>query len=207
MTDYVFIYFYFEFVIIYKFSLMYKNFFFPIHLFLVLENSNVVYFISKNNYKNLYLLINYTYFILMSIILKKELFFFNTTLIESSANDLLTYKKLNNNFFEKNKNILFYNFFNYKINLNFIFFYYTNNFKTINSIDNFFKNANWLERELSEMYNIFFYLKTDSRKLLLDYSKKEAPMLKAFPVEGFSDVYFNFFDNQINFFKNETTEL
>jgi len=75
------------------------------------------------------------------------------------------------------------------------------------SIDGVFKNCNWLEREISEMYGVVFGFKTDSRKLLLDYSKVEHPMLKDFPSEGVKDVFYDLLDNQVTITTNETTEL
>lgn len=75
------------------------------------------------------------------------------------------------------------------------------------SIDKFFMNANWLERETSEMYGILYYLKLDIRKLLLDYSKLDNPLLKDFSVNGVQDVFYNFFENQISVNKVEIIEL
>ncbi len=57
------------------------------------------------------------------------------------------------------------------------------------------------------MYGLYFFNKKDSRKLLLDYSKKENPLLKEFPCEGTSEIFYNFFDFQINFFNNQIVEL
>lgn len=57
------------------------------------------------------------------------------------------------------------------------------------------------------MYGVFFFFKQDGRKLLLDYSKIENPMLKHFPSEGLADVFYNFFFNQVTTIKNETVEL
>lgn len=87
-----------------------------------------------------------------------------------------------------------------------IFTSYNNN-ETIRSIDSIFKNANWVEREFGEMFDIKFNNKRDMRKLLLDYSKNEAPMLKNFDVSGLNDVFYNFFDEQVNFIKNDVVEL
>ena len=42
-----------------------------------------------------------------------------------------------------------------------------------------------------------YVLKTDTRRLLLDYTKQENPLLKDYPVEGFNDVFFNFFEDQV----------
>jgi NADH:ubiquinone oxidoreductase subunit C len=57
------------------------------------------------------------------------------------------------------------------------------------------------------MYGLIFYWKNDARKLLLDYSKLENPMLKDFPCEGIQDVFYNFFENQVVVQKNEIIEL
>jgi NADH:ubiquinone oxidoreductase subunit C len=57
------------------------------------------------------------------------------------------------------------------------------------------------------MYGFFFSLKKDGRKLLLDYSKIENPLIKDFPSEGFNNVFYNFFFNQVTTIKNEVVEL
>jgi NADH:ubiquinone oxidoreductase subunit C len=57
------------------------------------------------------------------------------------------------------------------------------------------------------MYGFFFSLKKDGRKLLLDYSKIENPLIKDFPSEGFYNVFYNFFFNQVTTIKNEVVEL
>lgn len=83
----------------------------------------------------------------------------------------------------------------------------TSEFQALYSIDRVYGGANWAERELSEMYGVLFYNKTDTRKLLLDYSKTENPMLKDFPSEGFSDVYYSLLENQVVYYQNEVVEL
>jgi NADH:ubiquinone oxidoreductase subunit C len=57
------------------------------------------------------------------------------------------------------------------------------------------------------MFNVTFSFKKDARKLLLDYSKNEAPMLKNFNSDGVSDVFYNFFDEQVTFHNNDLIEL
>lgn len=73
------------------------------------------------------------------------------------------------------------------------------NFKNkICSLDKIYKSSNWLEREAGEMFKIMYFNKTDCRRLLLDYSKEEYPLLKDFPLEGFNDIFYCFFENQVN---------
>jgi len=75
------------------------------------------------------------------------------------------------------------------------------------SIDSIFNNANWLERETSEMYNLLYKFKVDGRRILLDYSKIENPLLKKFPCEGYNDLFYNIFENQVTIKQSETVEL
>lgn len=57
------------------------------------------------------------------------------------------------------------------------------------------------------MYGIYFLNKKDSRKLLLDYSRLEHPLLKDFGAEGTQDCFFNFFEDQVTMFSTESVEL
>jgi NADH:ubiquinone oxidoreductase subunit C len=57
------------------------------------------------------------------------------------------------------------------------------------------------------MYGVLFYFKHDIRKLLLDYSKLDNPLLKDFSSEGIQDVFYNFFENQVTINKSEIVEL
>lgn len=191
---------------------MKKKYIFPLQIFIILEKINLNFWTSNNlSLNNYFLYLPNNYIILFSYLLKYELFLNKTTLIENSAFELKTNNFLKTNIFKKKINqifLIFYNFFNYNSNLRLnVLFFLTNNNSSIFSLDKIFKNANWLERETSEMYGIFFYQKYDSRKLLLDYSKNENPMLKDFPSEGLQDVFFNFFENQVTMFKNEIVEL
>lgn len=71
----------------------------------------------------------------------------------------------------------------------------------------FFKNAVWLEREFLEMYGPAFSTTYDTRNLLLEYSFTENPMLKTYPSEGFSDVYYDFFRDQLCYVDHDFVEL
>ena len=79
--------------------------------------------------------------------------------------------------------------------------------QSLPSIDKLYKSASWLERETSEMFNIPFTLKTDTRRLLLDYSKQENPLLKDYPVEGLNDAFYNLFEDQVTYTNASVVEL
>lgn len=192
---------------------MYKKYIFPINIFIVFEKLNTSIWSSKILKPNhFFILINKEWFYSLNIFLKNDLFLNNSTLIENSAIDTLKFSKLNNNldvFFKKNRIIIFYSyyFYNLKLKLNIILL---NNFykkNKIASIDKIYKNSNWLERETSEMFGVNFYNKKDIRKLLLDYSKLENPLLKDFSVEGVSEVFYDFFEDQVVFINNDSVEL
>ncbi len=57
------------------------------------------------------------------------------------------------------------------------------------------------------MYGIYFLNKKDSRKLLLDYSKTEHPLLKDFGAEGVQECFYNFFEEQVVYASTESIEL
>ena len=193
---------------------MYKNYLFPIQIFLILEKININLFFSKKNYYNSYSLYTSNKNVLnISYVLKNELFLNTSSLIENSAIDL---KYFNNNddlvlnFFKKYNKILFYNFniFNSKIKLYLYIFLNSYKSKTnLNSIDKIYPNASWIERETSEMYNIYFYNKKDHRKLMLDYSFNDSPLLKDYPLEGRKQYFFSFFENQVISQDNKYIEI
>jgi NADH dehydrogenase (ubiquinone) Fe-S protein 3 len=66
-----------------------------------------------------------------------------------------------------------------------------NSNKTIQSSSELFLNSNWLERETSELSNIFFSNKKDTRNLMLPYGESSSPLLKSFPSIGFYELYFD----------------
>nr|YP_740789.1 NADH dehydrogenase subunit 9 [Tetrahymena paravorax]ABI51698.1 NADH dehydrogenase subunit 9 [Tetrahymena paravorax] len=198
---------------------MQKSYMQPIHLFLVFEKLNTKIWISKKlNLNHSIMLIPNNWFYAINLFIKKELLMSTSTLIENSAIDCQNYnidtdqnsldQNFLENFFFNNKILVFYNYYNYFLKSKYTFFLIINKLsKNLDSIDRIYSNANWLERETSEMYGINYKWKLDTRKLLLDYSKIESPMLKEYQTEGTQDVFYNIFENQVTATKNETVEL
>jgi len=94
-----------------------------------------------------------------------------------------------------NVNCLIYYFFLSKLNLKLNIYSFVSEISKLQSISHIFNNSQWVERELAEMYGIYFLNKMDSRNLLLDYSYFGYPLLKIFPVTGNIEIYFNFLKN------------
>jgi NADH:ubiquinone oxidoreductase subunit C len=55
------------------------------------------------------------------------------------------------------------------------------------SIAELFPNANWLEREVAELFNFIFEGKKDMRNLMLQYGDNTAPFQKFFPSIGLKE--------------------
>lgn len=192
---------------------MYKNYTFPLYIFVVFEKSNSKMWSSSvlkpNNYL---LLLDNKWFYSLNLFFRNDLFLSNSYLAETFAIDSLKFTKFNdllNNFFSKHRIVLFYSyyFFNIKVKLHVVLLVNFFLKERVDSVDKIYKNSSWLEREVSEMSGINYSFKKDVRKLLLDYSKNENPLLKDFPVEGFSEIFYDFFEDQTIFLDSNVVEL
>ena len=68
---------------------------------------------------------------------------------------------------------------------------YVNESDSIESSCSIFKNANWWERELWDMFGIYFKNHPDLRRILTDYGFEGYPLRKDFPLSGYVEVSFN----------------
>ena len=63
--------------------------------------------------------------------------------------------------------------------------------KLIPSITKIYPSANWMEREVFDMYGISFQDHPDLRRILTDYEFQGYPLRKDFPLTGHTEVRYN----------------
>lgn len=157
------------------------------------NDKNLIVYVAENNF----------YYLAMHI--KLSSLFYSTQLVDIFAYEL----PMNTNLPEQKKArvsllsnfLLVYNFHSIFFQQRF-FIFVTNSSKkninkntvvwsSLNSITELFLNANWLEREISELHGIFFSNKKDLRNLMLPYGDTSAPMKKSFPSVGVREIFYD----------------
>ena len=68
---------------------------------------------------------------------------------------------------------------------------FINEFTAVFSATNIFVNANWWEREIWDLFGIYFYKHPDLRRILTDYGFEGHPLRKNFPLSGYIEVRYS----------------
>ena len=69
--------------------------------------------------------------------------------------------------------------------------YFINENEKISSLVSIFPSANWMEREIFDMYGIKFNDHPDLRRILTDYGFEGFPLRKDFPLTGHNEVRYS----------------
>ena len=75
--------------------------------------------------------------------------------------------------------------------------YFIKENEPISSICSIYPAANWMEREVFDMYGITFKDHPDLRRILTDYNFKGHPLRKDFPLTGHNEVRYNEEDKKV----------
>jgi len=81
---------------------------------------------------------------------------------------------------------------------------YTDELTPIDSLCGVFQAANWYEREIWDMFGVFFTNHPDLRRILTDYGFQGHPLRKDFPLTGYYEVRY---DDELQRIVQEPVEL
>jgi NADH:ubiquinone oxidoreductase subunit C len=183
-------------------NLNYKLFF----KYILFHTNQIFLKYLQRNDKNLNIYINESNLYFLALHLKLSSLFYSTQLSDmfsyETPNNINTNNVKNNSKIALvNNSILVYNFHSVIFQQRFFIFVILNSKQNINkssiswnslkSITELFLNANWLEREISELHGIFFLGKKDLRNLMLPYGDTSAPMRKSFPSVGIKEIFYD----------------
>ncbi len=84
-----------------------------------------------------------------------------------------------------------YLFLSHEFNQRIILNYFISENEVISSLTSIFPSANWMEREVFDMYGVNFKDHPDLRRILTDYGFEGHPLRKDFPLTGNSEVRYS----------------
>lgn len=65
------------------------------------------------------------------------------------------------------------------------------NIVSLVSVLSLFSGSTWMEREVLDMYGVYFFLNKDLRRILTDYGFNGYPLRKDFPLSGYLEAFYD----------------
>ena len=137
---------------------------------------------SRINHGNLEIQINKESLLDVVIFLKKNSSTKFRQLIDITAVDYIG---------SENRFKMIYLFLSHEYNLRINIIFSINENEVVNSLTKIFPSANWMEREVFDMYGIKFNDHPDLRRILTDYGFSGHPLRKDFPITGHTEVRYS----------------
>ena len=137
---------------------------------------------SRINHGQLEIQINKESLLDVVIFLKKNSFTKFKQLIDITAVDYIS---------SENRFKMIYLFLSHEFNLRINITFNINENEVVNSLTKIFPSANWMEREVFDMYGIKFNDHPDLRRILTDYGFSGHPLRKNFPITGHTEVRYS----------------
>ena len=137
---------------------------------------------SKINHNQLEIQINKDSLLDVVIFLKKNNLTKFRQLIDITAVDYIG---------SENRFKMIYLFLSHEYNLRINITFSINENEVVNSLTKIFPSANWMEREVFDMYGIKFNDHPDLRRILTDYGFSGHPLRKDFPITGHTEVRYS----------------
>lgn len=141
-----------------------------------------VFKVLSRDYNNFYCYINYETIHNFCFFVKQHYNIRANVSIDITAADYLEYKQ---------RFQVFYNVYSVLYNYRLLLIVSICRDTNMPSITNIFLCANWLEREVWDMFGIVFVGHTDLRRILTDYGYMWHPLRKDFPLSGYIEIHYD----------------
>lgn len=102
--------------------------------------------------------------------------------------------------------ILIYSLLSIKNNIRIRVYFEITDFFKVFSLNSIFKSSNWLEREVWDLFGIFFENHANLKRILNDYTFSWHPLKKDFPLTGYIEVSFNEYLQKITYDEVQLTQ-